>query len=76
MNVLRGLMVLAKLAFFLLALGSLGMGFLAKEAGPWIFGVFPAVVVSGAVFLAVSRSRRLRAEMRAVDAEIGDGDEA
>ncbi|MFK8002186.1 MAG: hypothetical protein AB8H86_21505 [Polyangiales bacterium] len=66
---IRALLVAAKIAFFLLALGSLGMALLADEAGPWVFGVFPATVILATLTIAVSRSMKMRAAMRAVDEE-------
>lgn len=64
---IRVLMAFAKIGIFLLMLGSGAMAILADEAGPWIFGVFPAVMVLGTLFLVVTRSMKVRAAMRAVD---------
>lgn len=66
---IQALLLAAKIAFVLLMLGSLGMALLADEAGPWVFGVFPATVVLATITIAVSRSMKMRAAMRAVDDE-------
>jgi len=57
----------AKLVLFVLTLGAVGFALLAEEVGPWVFGVFPAIVVLATITIAVSRSMKLRAAMHAAE---------
>ncbi len=72
---LRAILTAAKVALVLLFLGGAAMAFLAKEVGPWVFGVFPAVMILGAIIIALSRSMRLQAAMRSATEE-EDGEPA